>query len=86
MAEVIAPMARSVVLTVAPGTERAAGTAALLDAFAPWDDHVIAEDDAERAVELALRRTEPGSILLITGSLYLVGYARQLLPALGISP
>ena len=80
MAKELEPLAESVVLTVAPGTDRAADVKSLQSAFSGQPDLVL-EPDAETAMNLALAKTPSNGMLVVTGSLYLVGYARSRLLA-----
>jgi len=77
IAEHLGPLSESIVLTRAPGTERAASVDSLVRVFGGPSQQVAAEDDVDRALGLALERMGPQSLLLVTGSLYLVGYVRH---------
>jgi dihydrofolate synthase/folylpolyglutamate synthase len=79
--EVLAPMASVTVATRAM-VPRAAPLQRVATLAAKWSDHVIAEEDTERALAQAIAATQPGDLLLVTGSLYLVGDAKRLLPDL----
>ena len=61
---------------------RAASAQRVASLAAKWSDHVVAEEDPERALAQALAETQPEDLLLVTGSLYLVGDAKRLLPHL----
>jgi dihydrofolate synthase/folylpolyglutamate synthase len=81
MARELSQIAATVVATRAPGTGRAADPSALADSFRANGSQVIVEEDA--GVALMRARAEVGAqdLLLIAGSLYLVGYVRSLLLA-----
>lgn len=75
MAAELAPLVHTAVLTVAPGTERAADVEFLASQFGSVPE-VRVQADAGRALDLALDGTSPDGMLVIAGSMYLVGYAR----------
>ncbi len=77
MASAIGDAVQSVVLTRAPGTNRAAGVSALGRSFDGKVPHIMCNDDPDEALALALRLAAPSGTLIIAGSLYLVGWARQ---------
>jgi dihydrofolate synthase/folylpolyglutamate synthase len=77
MAGEIGPIATRVVLTQAPGTDRAAPTSALAAAFAPQATRIEEEPVARRALHRCLEELTADDMLLITGSLYLVGHLRR---------
>jgi dihydrofolate synthase/folylpolyglutamate synthase len=79
--EELAPMATMTVATRAM-VPRAASPQRVATLAAKWSDHVIAEEDTERALAQAIAETQPDDLLLVTGSLYLVGDAKRLLPDL----
>jgi dihydrofolate synthase/folylpolyglutamate synthase len=79
--EELAPMATMTVATRAL-VPRAASPQRVATLAAKWCDQVIAEEDPERALVQALAETQPDDLLLVTGSLYLVGDAKRLLPDL----
>jgi dihydrofolate synthase/folylpolyglutamate synthase len=79
MARELGPLAETVVVTRTPGSDRAAPASSAAEAFAPWSQAVETEDEADRALELALNILEPTSVLVVTGSLYLVGSIRHAL-------
>ena len=49
---------------------------------AKWCAHIIVEEDIQKALAQAIVETQPDDLLLVTGSLYLVGDAKCLLPDL----
>jgi dihydrofolate synthase/folylpolyglutamate synthase len=79
MASELGPTADLVIVTRAPGTERAAPTARLAAAFASVTPAptIVVEEDADRALARALQEVDADSALLVTGSLYLVGHVRD---------
>lgn len=68
----------TVVVTV-PQSERADSAADLLRRVAPAVQHVEAFDDNEEALDRALELANGEKLLVITGSLYLVGGVREML-------
>jgi dihydrofolate synthase/folylpolyglutamate synthase len=79
--EELAPMATITVATRAM-VPRAASAQRVASLAEKWSDQVIAEEDPERALAQALAETQADDLLLVTGSLYLVGDAKRLLPNL----
>lgn len=77
MAAELGPLADRVIVTCAPSTNRAAAPSRLVDAFRPWSSSVAAEEDVHLALSRALREVDANSVLLVTGSLYLVGQVRE---------
>jgi dihydrofolate synthase/folylpolyglutamate synthase len=65
-----------VVATQAPGTDRAASAQALAASFAGHSRNVMAVDDPTDGLRAALTETHSGDVLVVAGSLYLVGWAR----------
>jgi len=81
--EEILPLADRVVIS-RPINARAADPVFLRKEVADWlsthGRHEVAvktEENIERAVDIALEETGEDGLILITGSLYLVGYARR---------
>ncbi len=86
IAEVVAglePITRNVILTRARLSPRAAEPEALK---AYWHVPTVLADGPEEAVERALEHTPPGEVVLVAGSLYLVGEVRPLLLGEGLEP
>jgi dihydrofolate synthase / folylpolyglutamate synthase len=79
--EELAPMAAMTVATRAM-VPRAAAPQRVATLAAKWSDHVIAEEDTEKALAQAIAETQPDDLLLVTGSLYLVGDAKHFFPDL----
>lgn len=79
MAIEIAMRADQVVLTPPPGTDRAASVELLEEAFAGLPVTTTPELDSDLAYQRALGLLGIEDILLVTGSLYLVGYLRHVL-------
>ena len=75
------PLAAMTVATRAM-VPRAAPPQRVADLGAKWNVPVIVEEDTEHALTLAIAATQPDDLLLVTGSLYLVGDAKRLLPDL----
>jgi dihydrofolate synthase/folylpolyglutamate synthase len=83
--EELAPLAATTVVTRAM-VPRAAPSQRVAMLVAKWGDHVIAEEDIHKALAQAIAETQPDDLLLVTGSLYLVGDAKRLLPDLLAAP
>jgi dihydrofolate synthase / folylpolyglutamate synthase len=79
--EELAPLATTTVATRAM-VPRAAPPQRVATLAAKWSDHIIAEEDTQKALAQAIAETRPDDLLLVTGSLYLVGDAKRLLPDL----
>ena len=84
IARELGPISDLVILTRVPGTERAAPSAALEAAFEPWTHVRLTIDDVDQALEQAGAELDSESVLLVTGSLYLVGHVRKALVAAGV--
>ncbi len=78
LAELV-PLADDVVLTRAVRSPRAMDAAALASELPSGLGTPLAAADPELALQLAVRLTEPGETVLIAGSLFLVGEARDAL-------
>jgi dihydrofolate synthase / folylpolyglutamate synthase len=76
VAALIAPLA-DVVITTTPDNPHALPAAALADEVRPYTPAAIAIPDRRAAVEHARRIVGPEDVLVITGSFYLVGEARE---------
>ena len=61
---------------------RAAPPQRVADLAAQWGAEAIVEEDTQKALALAITAMQPDDLLLVTGSLYLVGDAKRLLPDL----
>jgi dihydrofolate synthase/folylpolyglutamate synthase len=61
---------------------RAAPPERVGDLAAKWGAQTVVEEDTHKALALALAAMQPDDLLLVTGSLYLVGDAKRLLPGL----
>jgi dihydrofolate synthase / dihydropteroate synthase len=81
MAVEIAPRAEVVVTTRVPETDRAASAEVLATTFVGRAGLVTAVDDTTEGLHVALAATGPDDILVVAGSLYLVGWARTQLVA-----
>jgi folylpolyglutamate synthase/dihydropteroate synthase len=49
---------------------------------AKWNVPIVVEEDTRQALGQAIAASQPDDIVLVTGSLYLVGDAKRLLPDL----
>jgi len=76
VAALIAPLA-DVVITTTPDNPHALPAAALAAEVRPYTPAAIAIPDRRAAVEHARRLVGPEDVLVITGSFYLVGEARE---------
>ena len=79
--EELTPLATLTVATRAM-VPRAAPPQRVATLAAKWSDHIIVEEDTQRALAQAIAETQPDDLLLVTGSLYLVGDAKRILPDL----
>jgi dihydrofolate synthase / folylpolyglutamate synthase len=79
--EELTPLAAVTVATRAM-VPRAAPPQWVADLAAKWSAQIIVEEDTQRALAQAIAETRPDDLLLVTGSLYLVGDAKRLLPDL----
>ncbi|SFA69418.1 dihydrofolate synthase / folylpolyglutamate synthase [Clostridium frigidicarnis] len=78
MIDVICPMASSII-TVTPNSERATICNELKNHILRVNKNVEAVEDYEEAVKKALEYTAPNDLLLISGSLYMIGDMRRIL-------
>jgi dihydrofolate synthase/folylpolyglutamate synthase len=79
--EELMPLAARMVATRAM-VPRAAPPQRVADLAAKWSVPIIVEEDTQQALAQAIAATQPDDIVLVTGSLYLVGDAKRLLPDL----
>jgi dihydrofolate synthase / folylpolyglutamate synthase len=79
--EELMPMAAVTVATRAM-VPRAAPPQRVADLAAKWGVPIIVEEDTQQALARAIAATRPDDILLVTGSLYLVGDTKRILPEL----
>jgi dihydrofolate synthase/folylpolyglutamate synthase len=82
--EELTPLAALTVATRAM-VPRAAPPQRVANLAAQWGGHVSVEEDTQKALAQAITATQPDDLLLVTGSLYLVGDAKRLLPDLLLS-
>ena len=61
---------------------RAAPPQQVADLAAKWCSRIVVEEDTQTALAQAIAETRQDDLLLVTGSLYLVGDAKRLLPRL----
>jgi folylpolyglutamate synthase/dihydropteroate synthase len=83
---ILFPLAEEVVLTRAGGNPRAATTAELAEAVGDCGTPLLEAPNVVEALRRALAETQPfgpRALLVITGSIYIVGEAMQ---ALGVRP
>ncbi len=79
--EELTPLA-AVTMATRAMVPRAAPAQRVADLAAKWSGQIIVEEDTQRALAQAISETRPDDLLLVTGSLYLVGDAKRLLPDL----
>jgi dihydrofolate synthase / folylpolyglutamate synthase len=79
--EELTPLAAVTVATRAM-VPRAAPPQQVADLAAKWCSRLIVEEDTQTALAQAIVETRQDDLLLVTGSLYLVGDAKRLLPRL----
>jgi dihydrofolate synthase/folylpolyglutamate synthase len=79
--EELMPLAAMTVATRAM-VPRAAPPQRVANLAAKWSVPIIVEEDTQQALAQAIAATQPDDIVLVTGSLYLVGDAKRLLPDL----
>jgi dihydrofolate synthase/folylpolyglutamate synthase len=82
--EELAPLAAVTVATRAM-VPRAAPPQQVAALASRWCSRTIVEEDTQQGLARAIAETQPDDLLLVTGSLYLVGDAKRLLPSL-LSP
>jgi dihydrofolate synthase/folylpolyglutamate synthase len=81
---IIEELTRLAAVTVATRAmvPRAAPPQRVADLAAKWGAQIIVEEDTQKALAQAIAATQRDDLLLVTGSLYLVGDAKRLLPGL----
>ena len=79
--EELVPLASQVIATQAEPS-RAAPPQRLAELASKWTAHVLVREDVREALAQAIILADEGDLILVTGSLYLVGDARRCLPAL----
>jgi dihydrofolate synthase/folylpolyglutamate synthase len=79
--EELTPLAAVTVATRAM-VPRAAPPQQVADLAAKWCPRILVEEDTQEALARAMAETRPDDLLLVTGSLYLVGDAKRILPGL----
>jgi len=72
------------VVTSVPGTDRSADPTFIASLFDSGTVATIVEPDPTTALERALKMTSPADAVVIAGSLYLVGFAREALLSAGV--
>jgi dihydrofolate synthase/folylpolyglutamate synthase len=79
--EELIPLAAVTVVTRAT-VSRAAPPQQVADFARAWGTVVAVEEDPQKALAYAIAELQPDDLLLVTGSLYLIGDAKQCLPTL----
>ena len=77
MATEIAPVVDAVIVTNAPNTARSASARAVISAFSGRCRSVSALEDEAAALDRAVEEASQDGLLVVAGSLYLVGWARE---------
>jgi len=77
MARELGPRSRCVIVTRAPHAPRAADPTLLAEQFRPYSETVMVIEAPDTALAVARDQQRGGDVLLIAGSLYLVGWARN---------
>jgi dihydrofolate synthase/folylpolyglutamate synthase len=77
MASDLHAIASEIVVTRVPGTSRAARAEVLAKCFPTSSPHARIEENVDSAMRFALQLAGPDDVVLVTGSMYLVGYVRQ---------
>jgi dihydrofolate synthase / folylpolyglutamate synthase len=85
MAGALAPSVAHAYITAPPGTNRAAATDAVAATFREAGVETTVVDSPDEALEIARRSAGPHGTVVITGSMYLVGWLSSLPIAGGIS-
>jgi dihydrofolate synthase/folylpolyglutamate synthase len=83
--EELAPLAAMTIATRAM-VPRAAPAQHVGDLAAKWCQRIIVEEAPQQALATAIAAAHPDDLILVTGSLYLVGDAKQLLPTMLTPP
>jgi dihydrofolate synthase / folylpolyglutamate synthase len=83
MAGEIDDSVKTVVVTRAPGSERATDPAALARFFSGKSASILVYEDSSDALRASLLDAGPEDVLVVAGSLYLVGWVRSQLVATG---
>jgi len=78
MARVLGPRSRSVIVTRAPHAPRAADPVLLAEQFRLYSGEVLVIEAPDAALVATLNLQRGDDVLLIAGSLYLVGWARNI--------
>jgi len=81
----LVPISDSIILTKCKIAERALQPAKIRDMITPKDKNVTVTTGVKEALENAILKAAPQDLVLVTGSLFVVGEARQLL-AKGVRP
>jgi dihydrofolate synthase/folylpolyglutamate synthase len=79
--EELVPLAGTTIATRAM-VPRAAPAQQVADLAAKWCGRIIVAEEPHKALSMAIAQASPDDLILVTGSLYLVGDAKQLLPML----
>ncbi len=75
----LVPISDTIILTKSEITERAMDPAAIHGLITPRSKDVIITRDVKDALDKAIRKAGPSDLVLVTGSLFVVGQARKIL-------
>jgi dihydrofolate synthase/folylpolyglutamate synthase len=79
--EALVPLATTTIVTRAEVT-RAAQAQRLAELAAAWTTSIVVQEDVREALARSIALAQEGDLILVTGSLYLVGDAKRWLPSL----
>jgi dihydrofolate synthase/folylpolyglutamate synthase len=85
MAAALGPRVSSVIATSVPGAHRSGKVSSIAEDFEQYSVDVMSVESPDDALQAALARRSHGAALVITGSMYLVGYARHRLSSLAVA-
>jgi dihydrofolate synthase / folylpolyglutamate synthase len=74
----LGPLASSMTATRVPGTDRSADPEEIAGAFSRLGTRVFVAPDPAAALECALQRAETDDAVVVTGSMYLVGWLQRI--------
>jgi dihydrofolate synthase/folylpolyglutamate synthase len=79
MAAELGSRATEVVVTRVPGSDRTAEPETLRAIFGKYTEKIVVEEDSKAALTGLLQRVTDDTALVVCGSMYLVGQAREFL-------
>ncbi|MBU0895592.1 MAG: bifunctional folylpolyglutamate synthase/dihydrofolate synthase, partial [Candidatus Omnitrophica bacterium] len=75
----LVPISDTIILTKSEIAERAMDPAAIHGLITPKSKDVIITRDVKDAIDKAIQKAGPSDLVLVTGSLFVVGQARKIL-------